>query len=126
MLFMTCFAKEKWAYLFLKKIRLSILTDLHVLGCLDHDLIVFRRCLTIYVSFYAKQTLYSKCKAKTITPNFSKLFTQLHTDLNWYWSTFVENRPTGVAVVSFKKIRMLRSTWNCTNSTIINKIVSIC
>ena len=116
---------------FVQIFDLRFLMDLDVLGCPEHDLNIFGKCLSVCMSVClcvclclcmsvcVWQKFCGKCSSRTNAQNFMKFYIYYYPNINWCLSTFRENRLTGGAVVTLflifwdTLISVLKG-WNCT------------
>ena len=61
-------------------IRFSM--DLQVLRCPEHDLTIFRKCMSIGLSVYLSPKFCGHCISRTNAGKLMKLYIQLHLDIN--------------------------------------------
>ena len=74
-------------------IRFSV--DLHVLRCPEHDLTIFRKCLSACLSVYMSPKFCGPCISRANAQKVTKLCIQLHLDKNWRWLDISGYRPIG-------------------------------
>ena len=68
---------------------------LHVLSCPEHDLTIFRKCLSVCIS----PKFCGHCISRTNARKLMKLFIQLHLDIIWCWLDFGAYRSRSSDVV---------------------------
>ena len=98
MLFFISFTEKPWNYFFFV---IVVLTELHVLGCLEQNLVIFSKYLSVNVFVCETLAFCCKCSLKINAPHFMKLLIQLNPDISWRLSTFRENWLTNGAFVMF-------------------------
>ena len=113
--------KIKILFLLKKKIITAVLTNLDILRCLENDLTIFRKCLSVCVI----QIFCGKYNSKTYAPNFIRLYIQLHHDLNWCFSTFGGNQFTDGTVFALFPKFFLNFRSQLLNITILNIMYEI-
>ena len=77
--------------------------DLHVLRCPEHDLTIFRKCLSVSRSVYMYVCLQTFVNTITLSRSnaqkVTKLYNQLHLDKIWSWLDIGGHRPIGGAAM---------------------------
>ena len=77
------------------------LMDLHVLGWPEHDLTIFRKCLSVCLWVCVYPFVCGRSISRTNEPNFIKLDIELHLNKNWRWLGFGAYRYIGGAAVQW-------------------------
>ena len=80
-------------YFCCKSFRLAVLADLHILGCHEHNLSIFGKCLSTWMFICVCQTFYDKCNLKTNAWIFMKLSVLLHPNINCVYQLLVKLAP---------------------------------
>ena len=98
-------------------IRFSM--DLHILRCPEHNLIIFRKCLSVCIP----PKFCGHCNSRINARKLMKLHAQMLFDINWCWLVFGVYRFIGGAAMQiffldfgiFTIIKITGSiAWNCT------------
>ena len=95
----TSFYMNRRKYWFCETFNFRFLMDLHVLGCLQHDLTISGKCLSVSV----REKFCGMCSSSKNAQNFMKFYIQRYPNINRCLTTFGKkslNRFRSITVVN--------------------------
>ena len=96
--FFTFFYINRRTYWFRKNFLFGVFDGFTLLGCLEHDLSISEKCLSVYLC--ERQKFCGECSSRTNPQNFMKFYILCFPNINCGLSNFNENLSRSGAVVT--------------------------